>query len=269
MALIKCPECGRENVSDSAESCPDCGYGIKAYFEQLKVKKYYSCNTLFSFLDGFDEGIDGIYTVDWKDTKYNYSVRDGKILLPSDVWHLICEDFLLAEKEDEFSGSLPLDETFDAVIIQNIPNRKWTFYKDGVLKKDDGEIGIYKRTGHFLIYKIANHSGITWRDKPMALVIYNDKIYEEGRCFFSEKQYNNLVTLKNEMQNQEYPFAKPEPLGSVDYSYANAPKCPICNSTKLSKISTASKATKVGLFGIFGAGDLGKTWKCNNCGSKF
>ena len=49
----------------------------------------------------------------------------------------------------------------------------------------------------------------------------------------------------------------------------NSPKCPICNSTNLSKISTAKKATKVGLFGIFGAGDIGKTWKCNNCGSKF
>ena len=49
----------------------------------------------------------------------------------------------------------------------------------------------------------------------------------------------------------------------------NSPKCPICNSTNLSKISTAKKATKVGLFGIFGAGDIGKTWKCNNCGSRF
>lgn len=36
MALIKCPECGRENVSDSAEMCPDCGYGIKAHFEKIK-----------------------------------------------------------------------------------------------------------------------------------------------------------------------------------------------------------------------------------------
>lgn len=32
MSLIKCPECGKENVSDSAESCPNCGFGIKAYF---------------------------------------------------------------------------------------------------------------------------------------------------------------------------------------------------------------------------------------------
>ena len=36
MSLIKCPECGKENVSDSAESCPNCGFGIKAYFEKIK-----------------------------------------------------------------------------------------------------------------------------------------------------------------------------------------------------------------------------------------
>lgn len=50
---------------------------------------------------------------------------------------------------------------------------------------------------------------------------------------------------------------------------ANVPKCPICNSTNLSKISAMKKAGKIGLFGIFGAGDIGKTYKCNNCGSRF
>ena len=39
MALIKCPECGRENVSDSAESCPGCGYGIKAHCQEVLEKK--------------------------------------------------------------------------------------------------------------------------------------------------------------------------------------------------------------------------------------
>lgn len=34
MALIKCPECGRENVSDTAEACPGCGYGIRKHFEK-------------------------------------------------------------------------------------------------------------------------------------------------------------------------------------------------------------------------------------------
>jgi ribosomal protein L37E len=36
MALINCPECGRENVSDTAESCPSCGFGVKAHFEKLR-----------------------------------------------------------------------------------------------------------------------------------------------------------------------------------------------------------------------------------------
>ena len=49
----------------------------------------------------------------------------------------------------------------------------------------------------------------------------------------------------------------------------NLPKCPTCGSTDLSKISTAKKVAKIATFGIFGMGDNGKTWKCNNCGSKF
>lgn len=39
MALIKCPECGREKVSDTAEACPDCGYGIKAHFDAIKRQR--------------------------------------------------------------------------------------------------------------------------------------------------------------------------------------------------------------------------------------
>ena len=49
----------------------------------------------------------------------------------------------------------------------------------------------------------------------------------------------------------------------------NTPKCPICQSTNLSKITTVQKAGKIALFGIFGMSDNGKTWRCNNCGSKF
>lgn len=35
MAIVKCPECGRENVSNTAEACPSCGYNIKAHFENM------------------------------------------------------------------------------------------------------------------------------------------------------------------------------------------------------------------------------------------
>ena len=38
MSLIHCPECGRENVSDTAEACPSCGFGIKSHFAQIEVE---------------------------------------------------------------------------------------------------------------------------------------------------------------------------------------------------------------------------------------
>lgn len=39
MALVKCPECGKENVSDSAVACPACGYGIKEHYERLRKEQ--------------------------------------------------------------------------------------------------------------------------------------------------------------------------------------------------------------------------------------
>ena len=38
MALIKCPECGKE-ISDMADSCPNCGFNIKKYIESLKAEE--------------------------------------------------------------------------------------------------------------------------------------------------------------------------------------------------------------------------------------
>lgn len=38
MALVKCPECGKE-VSDTANACPNCGYGVKVHFDNLKQKR--------------------------------------------------------------------------------------------------------------------------------------------------------------------------------------------------------------------------------------
>lgn len=36
MSLIKCPECGKENVSDTAKVCPECGFKINKYINHNK-----------------------------------------------------------------------------------------------------------------------------------------------------------------------------------------------------------------------------------------
>lgn len=32
MALVRCPECGKENVSNTAKACPNCGFNINEHF---------------------------------------------------------------------------------------------------------------------------------------------------------------------------------------------------------------------------------------------
>lgn len=39
MALINCPECGRERISDAATICPGCGYNIHEYVIQERNRK--------------------------------------------------------------------------------------------------------------------------------------------------------------------------------------------------------------------------------------
>ena len=34
MSLIKCPECGKDNVSNSANACPNCGFNIAQYYKK-------------------------------------------------------------------------------------------------------------------------------------------------------------------------------------------------------------------------------------------
>lgn len=39
MALMKCPECGKENVSDTSSTCTECGYNIQKYLQELREKE--------------------------------------------------------------------------------------------------------------------------------------------------------------------------------------------------------------------------------------
>ena len=121
---------------------------------------------------------------------------------------------------------------------------------------------------------------------PICRSLYPEDFVKCDRC--NEELIDNEVYKKwNDNKRNEYmrkykPMYKTEPSSvtvnklSVFIQHKqditqqqNIPKCPICQSTNLSKITTVQKAGKIALFGIFGMGDNGKTWKCNNCGSKF
>lgn len=90
--------------------------------------------------------------------------------------------------------------------------------------------------------------------------------YVKPNPLFDEELYNKRIALE---KRQEEATSNRLRMEKQQAQKANVPRCPICGSTNLSKITITHKAGKIALFGIFGMGDNGKTWKCNNCGSKF
>ena len=116
-------------------------------------------------------------------------------------------------------------------------------------------------------------------DKSSPIKEYKSPIPDGGwvRAISTDENFMKAMTELYEKDPIEYQLkisqfktqVKQQEQVEESRAESNIPKCPTCGSTNLSKISGMKKAAKVGFFGIFGAGDLGKTWKCNNCGSKF
>lgn len=114
--------------------------------------------------------------------------------------------------------------------------------------------------------------------KPRNIGDYDSQEYKDYIAEFEqyEKKFNTKIVPEPPDPNNF--GVTPEEhwnkmFGSISTTVASPepmlPKCPFCSSTDLTKISSLGKAAKISLFGLFGADDLGKTWKCNNCGGKF
>ena len=83
---------------------------------------------------------------------------------------------------------------------------------------------------------------------------------EEQRRFEEERKTYEWRAMHNAYNSISNPSS----------ARSNVPKCPVCGSTSLKKISLTTRAVKTAAFGTIGAiDDAGKTYKCENCGSKF
>lgn len=192
MSLVKCPECGRENVSDSAESCPNCGYGIKKHFDQIKRAQ---------------------------EIERNHQMKLNMVKMP--------------EKPKQFNICYKLAIFFAVVAIITIPAYK------------EASVGI-------------------------ALVLMASAIW---MYFEGAKQY------ARELEKYELSISDPNKYKEIEVinkeiqAYkkdAKTPSCPYCNSKNVVKISMVGKVVKTEALGLVGAmDDAGKTYRCNNCGSKW
>lgn len=250
MALVNCPECGKSNVSDTADQCPECGYGIREYFEREKRKAYYAeqqrilqekekaewdkmqaeLNRELEKIDRLQPSQKPTEPSKWKHMFY----YNGSLSMLS--WALIVGFvlFLLC-----FVSTGIFSFLLVVLIVLGIPFAAYITYLDY-----DVMFNCYKRD-----YE-------DWKEQQSDWDGYIEKRKEEVRA-----KYKKLAS------NMAHYGTKTVPILNISVN-KNQLKCPICGSTNVKKISTLNRTVSVATVGL-ASSKIGKQYECKNCKHKW
>lgn len=83
-----------------------------------------------------------------------------------------------------------------------------------------------------------------------------------------KKYFKNLYKEQNEILQKRIRKSEENRINEYQQKYLaeHNIECPYCHSTNTSKISTVNREISIGTFGL-ASSKIGKTHKCNNCGS--
>lgn len=112
------------------------------------------------------------------------------------------------------------------------------------------------------IIKKINNANIILKKK-----LLRDPIYKTVYNFIINKPkdyFNQCVENNNNESNKEY-FNRINQ-HTINKTTEYTVQCPYCHSTNTSKIGTVNRAVSVSMFGL-ASSKIGKTHKCNDCGS--
>ena len=268
MALIKCPECGKENVSSYASVCPDCGFPITEHVAATESKDKLKGNTTFywsnfelspmQFDNGLLDGVSGVHSFGHS-AKYNYRVENNKLYVniygTEKLWTLT-PDYIL-ENESKLSGNVidtnSLSGTFSHPTVSNHPELGtdyYTFFADGrysEVRIQNSYSGLFLHENDLVVVYVRNN--------PQCFVIYDGSIY--SMAYIAPHRLEEVKTL----------YKKIRELAETNLQ-AKSVKCPYCRSTFTKKIGSMNRAVSFGFLG-FGSSKIGKQWHCNSCCSDF
>ena len=237
MALIKCPECGRENVSDSAEACPGCGYGIRKHFERINNQNK---QTMIEERD-IIKPISNISDKD-KETfkKYTKNIYTGDNAISRD------RQYTIKRLEKELADEIRTKTI--AVIAAIISSVLCVIC---YVNSSDGSLGVL----------IAIFFGVTLFCIVGLYMSMGSTEQMRINLRIAKEDYNKYLRDIEEENKRE--------ILHMQMKEDNQVKCPYCGSYKTTKISSFAKGVSVAVFGIYAAGKVSKQWHCNKCGSEF
>lgn len=235
MALVKCPECGKENISDSAATCPACGYGIKEHFERIR-----------------------------QEAEFVEQQRQKQERLQKELEAELEKIDKMPRPYKPTWGSILSQRQNVAAILFGVVAVLWLLLAIGYLFTGDSGGILYLLIGAFFgavafvggksikeSYQNALNTYENWdRDRER---LKNDTIHHY------EAWINNLKNQKFEVQKTAAPaenISIPRPTYGL--------KCPVCQSKNVKRISNTSRAISVELMGL-ASSKIAKQYQCKDC----
>lgn len=265
MALVKCPECGKENVSSAAYSCPNCGFPLKEHFSSTPIEQETVKSVVYyDVLEGkeehiFSNGLNNSAVGRYRDNlgEHDYYVEDNILYITRNngakVTYLVVGDYLL-NTNGKCKGVIEDGDVVNtSCTIQNFMGGEDvdTFFFDGTmveLSLGETSRGTYTRRGD--IIAVCNAST---GYKNNCYLIYNKTLYKYG-CIKKERVHE-VLALTNEGSS----------VGANTHRNTNddVVRCPKCGS---SSIATINRGYSL-MWGFLGSGSPRNV--CQKCGHKF
>ena len=257
MSLINCPNCGRPNVSDSAENCPECNYNIKAHFEEIKRKqKEFEEQKIIEEQrkqKEIEQKAEEEKQIECPECHESFSAK-----LPT------CPNCGLSINDNENIKRLNEINRLEKIVKQKRDIKNFLFiflffliasifFLKGYFNGHDSFSGTF--AGLSSVFTFLCFIGFA--------ISISEHFENQSKLKLAKEDYDKYLEQKKEAQIQAE-------LASIEkhQKYLNNAQCPYCHSRNTKKISTASRATSVALTGI-ASKKIGKQWHCNDCGSDF
>lgn len=232
MALVKCPECGREKVSDSAKACPDCGYGVKEYFDKIRQKEKIEREEQAKLRQEAENSIiSEIYREEEKKAileKIQENIKDSKLavkvlLIWSVIWTIIGIVTIYIHYND-YHPTKGIDiYKFDLIIV--------------------------------LLFVVSLFfSVVGWFIFITFCVITNTEIKDFRLAQENIDEYKKVIRQR---ETESELMAKERARSTI--------RCPMCGSSSIHKISRVITANTIAI----DSSNIGKQYQCYNCSHKW
>lgn len=174
MALIQCPECGKE-ISDAADNCPNCGYPIKQFKGKLKKKsrKIFICAVSVVAVVGIGIAIGGMLIAKnlsgdkMEDGKMQTTEQKGSITSVVGTWILEKTKYSYLTRTD-YTDEWYMVFSDDGRFYESDPMGTylighWEDKENRVIvtldKEGDGNSAVYEKDGDTLVVDLENEQG--------------------------------------------------------------------------------------------------------------